>query len=55
LQTSALARVDEVVLVWETEDGAVDAPFVEELAGVGVFVEDVGSTYVGSQFDAGLQ
>ena len=50
-----MAGVDEVVLVWEAEDGAVDAPFVEELAGVGVLVEDVGAACIGSQFDAGLQ
>lgn len=44
-----MAGVDEVVLVREAKDGAVDAPLVEELAGVGVLVEDVGSTCVGSQ------
>ena len=44
-----MAGVDEVVLVGEAKDSAVDAPLVEELTGIGVLVEDVGSTYVGSQ------
>ena len=44
-----MAGVDEVVLVREAKDSAIDAPLVKELAGVGVFVEDVGSTYVDGQ------
>ena len=35
------ARVDKVVAVGDAEDGAVDAPFGCELAGVGVWIQGV--------------
>lgn len=44
-----MAGVDEVVLVGEAKHSAIDTPFVEELAGIGIFVEDIGSAYVESQ------
>jgi hypothetical protein len=49
LEAGALAGVDKVVLVREAKDSAIDAPLVEELAGVGVFVEYVGSACVDCQ------
>ena len=49
LETGTLAGVDEVVLVGEAKDSAVNAPLVEELTGIGVLVEDVGSTCIDSQ------
>ena len=48
MKAGALAGVDEVVLVGEAKDSTVDAPLVEELASIGILVEDAGSTYVGS-------
>ena len=38
LSHASHARPQEIILPWEAEDGSVDAPFIRELAGIGVRV-----------------